>query len=99
VPTTPPAPAPGRLAVSPGGGSLNITVGSAAAITLTAVGGPVSWSIAVSGPLGNVSLSQSSGYLASGQSITVSVGAHVLADVDELTVSPAGVTFTVVAVL
>jgi hypothetical protein len=66
--------------------------------TLTASGGPVTWSIAESSSLlGHVSVSPSSGTLAAGQSVTVSVRVTSLISVDSvLTVEPGGITVSVV---
>jgi hypothetical protein len=67
-------------------------------ITLTASGGPVTWSITESSSLiGRVTVSPSSGRLAAGQSVTVSVRAVSLVSVDSaLTVNPGGITVRVV---
>lgn len=67
-------------------------------ITLTADGGPVSWSISEpSSLLGKLILSQSSGYLAANQSVQVTVSVSGLASLDtQLTVSPGGQEVTVV---
>jgi hypothetical protein len=77
--------------------NLSLLVGSSGSITLTANGGPVDWSIsAPSGLLGGVSLSQSSGHLAAGQSITITVTATgVISTGQHLTISPGGQTVTV----
>jgi hypothetical protein len=65
--------------------------------TLTAHGGPVSWSISVpSQLLGGVNLSQTSGTLAAGHSVTITVTGKGLLSLDEpLTISPGGQTVTV----
>jgi hypothetical protein len=70
-------------------------------ITLTASGGPVTWSIAQRpGLLGSVSVFPTSGKLAAGQSVHVSVSARALAGLlSTLTVSPGGSTVTVVVSL
>jgi RNA polymerase sigma factor (sigma-70 family) len=85
----------GTLEVSPDGGTLHVFQHGSAAITLTAIGGPVSWNIAVSGRgRGTFSLSPSSGYLNVGQVATVKITATP-PDGETLTVSPGGVTFTI----
>ena len=90
------APAAGTLSVSPGTVVLTPLLGSS--ITLTAEGGPVSWS--VSSPaslLGELIVSPSSGTLAAGQSATVSISVSGLASLDTtLTVNPGGHPVTVV---
>ena len=70
-------------------------------ITLTASGGPVTWSIAQRpGLLGSVSVFPTSGNLAAGQSEHVSVSARGLAGLlSTLIVSPGGSTVTVVVSL
>jgi len=94
TPTGPTATA-GTLEVSPDGGTLHVFQHGSATITLTAVGGPVSWSIAVSGKgKGTFSLSPSSGSLNAGQTATVTITATP-PDGETLTVSPGGVTFTI----
>jgi hypothetical protein len=77
--------------------NIGLAVGGSASFTLTASGGPVNWSISVpSGLLGSISLSQTSGTLAAGQSVTLSVEASGLATVGTpLTISPGGQTVTV----
>jgi hypothetical protein len=67
-------------------------------ITLTASGGPVTWSISESSSLlGHVSVSPSSGTLAAGQSVTVTIRVTSLIALDsQLTVNPGGITVTVV---
>jgi hypothetical protein len=69
-----------------------------ASITLTASGGPVNWSIAESSSLlGRVTVSPSSGTLAAGQSVTVSIRVASLISIDSaLTVNPGGITIHVV---
>jgi len=71
-----PAPSPGTLHVSP----TTIVVGlNGGTLTLTAASGSVNWSIAESsGLVGNVTVSPTSGTLASGQSATVTVRASNL---------------------
>jgi hypothetical protein len=67
-------------------------------LTLTASGGPVSWSITESsGLIGRLMVSPSSGRLASGQSVTVVLEVNGVASLDSrLTVNPGGITVTVV---
>jgi hypothetical protein len=80
--------APASILLSP------ITGGS---FTLTASGGPVTWSIAEPSSLvGKLTVAPSAGTLASGQSVTVSLSVSGLASVDsQLTVNPGGITVTV----
>jgi len=68
-----------------------------ATLTLTASGGPVTWSITEPPSLiGKVTVSPSSGTLASGQSTTVALSVTSPASVDsQLTVNPGGITVTV----
>ncbi|HUN37116.1 MAG TPA: sigma-70 family RNA polymerase sigma factor [Trebonia sp.] len=89
------APAEGTLSVSTN--NIALTVGSSSSFTLTADGGPVSWSISVpSGLLGSVAVSQQSGTLEAGQSTTITVTGTGLASVDsQLTISPGDQTVTV----
>src|SRR5580700_3620091 len=88
--------AAGTLSVSPSTVVLTPLLGSS--ITLTAEGGPVSWSISESaGLLGELIVSPSSGTLAAGQSTTVSISVSGLASLDTtLTVNPGGQPVTVV---
>jgi hypothetical protein len=67
-------------------------------LTLTASGGPVSWSISEPASLiGKLTVSSSSGTLSAGSSVTVSIGVSGLASVDTtLTVEPGGHAVTVV---
>jgi RNA polymerase sigma factor (sigma-70 family) len=85
----------GTLSVSQNNISI-VGLGSGS-FTLTAHGGPVNWSIsAPSQLLGGVSLSQSSGTLEAGQSVTITVTGKGLATLDDpLTISPGGQTVTV----
>jgi RNA polymerase sigma factor (sigma-70 family) len=84
------APPPTKAATPPAAGTLSlstttipIAVGSSGKLTLTADGGPVTWSITVpTSLLGTVSLSQSSGTLKEGDSITVTVSIVGLASLD-----------------
>jgi RNA polymerase sigma factor (sigma-70 family) len=99
-PAPPPPPpssvAPGTLRVSTSTVVLSTVGGSA--VTLTAVGGPVSWSIGESSSLiGSLNVAPSAGTLQSGQSATVTISVNGLASVDTvLTVNPGGHTITVV---
>jgi Viral BACON domain len=70
--------------------------GSSATFTVTAQGGPVSWSVAVSDGSGFVGVQPSSGTLAAGQQMTVTVTASHHASGRQLTVSPGGMVFTLV---
>jgi len=85
----------GTLSVSPSALVLSPLLG--ASLTLTASGGPVSWSI--SGPsslLGSVTVSPASGTLAAGSSVTVTITSAALASVDsQLTVEPGDHVVTV----
>jgi RNA polymerase sigma factor (sigma-70 family) len=85
----------GTLSVSTN--SIALAVGRSGSFTLTANGGPVTWSIsAPSQLLADVSLSQSSGTLEAGQSVRITVTVAGLAAIDEpLTISPGGQTVTV----
>jgi hypothetical protein len=67
-------------------------------LTITAQGGPVSWSISEpSSLLGKVDYSPASGTLQAGQSATVSITVSGLASLDSvLTVNPGGHTVTIV---
>jgi len=68
----PPPPPPGTLRVAPR--TIVVSALSGASLTLTASGGPVSWSVTESsGLIGQVSVAPSSGRLQAGQSVTVSV--------------------------
>lgn len=88
-------PAQGTLTVSPGTVVLTPLLGSS--ITLTAEGGPVSWSISEPASLlGGLTVSPSSGTLAAGQSTTVSISVSGLASLDTtLTVNPGNHPVTV----
>ncbi len=93
---TPPPPQQGTLSVTPR--RILITPALGGSLTLTASGGPVTWSITESSSLlGNVTVSPSSGTLASGQSVTVSLSVSSPVSVhSQLTVNPGGITVTVV---
>ncbi len=95
-PPPPPPPAPGTLSVSPTTILLSPLTG--ASLTLAASGGPVTWSITEpSSLIGRVRVSPSSGTLASGQSVTVTLSVSGLASVDsQLIVNPGGIAVTVV---
>ncbi|HEY6492991.1 MAG TPA: sigma-70 family RNA polymerase sigma factor [Trebonia sp.] len=85
----------GTLSVSTS--NIALAVGGSGSFTLTANGGPVTWSISAPRQLlADVSLSQSSGTLEAGQSVTITVTVAGLAAVHEpLTISPGGQTVTV----
>jgi RNA polymerase sigma factor (sigma-70 family) len=86
---------PGTLSVSTN--QIALAVAGSGSFTMTAHGGPVNWSISVpSGLLGNISLSQSSGTLAAGQSVTIKVTVSGLATLNTpLTISPGNEKVTV----
>lgn len=100
-PSSPPpsstAPVPGTLGVS--ARSIPLDVGGSATLVLTASGGPVSWSITLpSTLLGHLSVSKSSGTLAAGQSVAVTIKVTGLASLDTtLEVEPGGTPVTVLA--
>jgi RNA polymerase sigma factor (sigma-70 family) len=87
----------GTLSVSPSALVLSPLLG--ASLTLTASGGPVSWSIAEpTSLLGSITVSPSSGTLTAGSSVTVTIASTSLAAVDsQLTVEPGDHVVTVVA--
>jgi len=93
---TPPPPKQGTLTVTPT--RILLTPGLGGSLTLTASGGPVTWSIAESSSLlGHVTVSPSAGTLASGQSVTVSLIVTSPVSVhSQLIVNPGGITVTVV---
>jgi hypothetical protein len=91
-----PSTSPGTLQVSPSGGQLTVSASGSATITLTARGGPVVWSIAVSAGSGHVNVTPSGGTLRAGTSTVVSIQAKPSANGMQLTVSPGGVVFTIV---
>jgi RNA polymerase sigma factor (sigma-70 family) len=93
--SSPSASAEGTLSVSTH--NIALTVGSSSSFTLTANGGPVSWSISVpSGLLGSVTVSQQSGTLKAGHSTTITVTGTGIASVgSQLTISPGDQTVTV----
>jgi RNA polymerase sigma factor (sigma-70 family) len=98
--SSPPPPRPGTLSVSTGQLKLVAVSGTATGrFTLTANGGPVSaYSITVGPTLaGSISVSPSTGSLASGASVTITVTSTSLVALDgQLTVNPGGRTITVV---
>ena len=100
-PTSSPAPppTPGTLAVSPAGGSLRVNPGRGATITLTAVGGPVSWTAADTsgGTNGELTISPASGDLAAGRSVTVTIRTTGQAHGLVVTVTPGNTTFVISA--
>ena len=82
--------------MTPSGGPLEIPQGGVS-ITLTAAGGPVNWSIAVSGGRSqHVHVNPSSGTLAGGASVPVTITIDHTATGASLTVSPGGTVFTIV---
>jgi hypothetical protein len=94
TPSTAPSPTAGTLIVSPAAGQLQVPPWGAT-ITLTAQGGSVNWSIAVSGGDGFVNVQPSSGTLRSGDHVTVTIFASHHASGRQLTVSPGGAVFTI----
>jgi RNA polymerase sigma factor (sigma-70 family) len=93
TPTATGTAAPGTLAVSPSGGALLVPAG-ATTISLTAQGGPVTWSSAVSSGLGTVHLSPSGGTINAGATVTVTVAASSTASGRQVTINPGGTVFT-----
>ncbi|MGD0062721.1 MAG: sigma-70 family RNA polymerase sigma factor [Streptosporangiaceae bacterium] len=88
----------GSLSVSPGTLDLAAVNGTATGdVTITARGGPVSYSVAVGSALaGKLTVSPSSGSLTAGQSVTVAVTSSSLLGLDgQLTVNPGGQSVTV----
>ena len=106
VATRAPAPAPqGTVSVSFGGsgplqpGTALTLNGDGTPVTLTAVGGPVSWSVTVSGgpPGHQVSVSgPTSGTLQAGQSAQVMIVANKPGNGETLTVNPGGAAYPLV---
>ena len=90
------APSPGTLSVTPT--TIVLNVGAGASLSLTASNGPVNWSISPSSALvGGLTISPSSGTLASGQTTTITVAPSGLLTVGgTLTVDPGGIRITVV---
>jgi hypothetical protein len=98
-PASTPAPAAGTLSLSTGTLRLVSVKGVATArFTLTARGGPVSYSITPGSSLvGSLSVTPSSGSLASGASVTVTVTSTSLVALNgQLTVNPGGQAITVI---
>jgi RNA polymerase sigma factor (sigma-70 family) len=91
----PPPPQQGTLTVSPTTIVLSPLTGSS--ITVTASGGPVSWSVSESGSLlGDLSVAPASGTLAAGQSTSIAISAGTLASLDsQITINPGGHEVTV----
>jgi RNA polymerase sigma factor (sigma-70 family) len=95
-PTPTPAPTAGTLVVTPPGGPLVVPPGGLS-ITLTAQGGAVDWSIAVSGKRRHhVRVHPSSGTLADGASVQVTIKVDHTAAGETVTVSPGDTTFVIV---
>jgi RNA polymerase sigma factor (sigma-70 family) len=107
--TTNPTPPPAASSAPPSAGTVSVSTGrldlvsvsgtATGRFTLTAKGGPVSaYSITVGSTLaGSISVSPSSGSLASGASVTITVTSTSLVALDgQLTVNPGGHTITVV---
>jgi RNA polymerase sigma factor (sigma-70 family) len=92
-PTPSRPPSPGTLVVNPPGGQIGA---GSTQITLTAQGGTVDWSITVSAGIGHISVDPSSGALAAGQTVTVTIGASHGAVGRQVTISPGGTVFTIV---
>ena len=94
TPTATAKAAPGTLAVSPSGGALMVPPGGTT-ISLTAHGGPVTWSSTVSSGLGTVHLSPSGGTINAGATVTVTVSASSTASGQQVTIDPGGTVFTI----
>jgi RNA polymerase sigma factor (sigma-70 family) len=97
--SAPPSPKPGTLSSSTGRLDLVAVKGTAIGkFTLTAKGGPVSYSITAGSALaGHIRVSPSAGSLAAGASVTITVTSTSLVALDgRLTVNPGGLTITVV---
>ena len=90
--------AQGTLAVSPSGGTLWVPPGDTT-ISLTAHGGPVTWSSTLSSGLGTVHLSPSGGTIKMGATVTVTVTASSLASGRKVTINPDGTVFTLLVAL
>jgi DNA-directed RNA polymerase specialized sigma24 family protein len=87
-------PGPGQLQVSPS--SLVLGPGSTGQLTLTASGGPVTWSAVTSSS--DITLSSSGGTIAAGQQVTVTVSitrAQNVAGQGTITIGPGGATVPV----
>jgi RNA polymerase sigma factor (sigma-70 family) len=89
------AAAPGTLGLSTK--SIPLDIGGTSTLTLTANGGPVNWSISMPETLlGDLSVSQSSGTLPAGHSVTLTVKVVGLASIDStLEVKPGDIPVTV----
>ena len=85
---------PGTLSVSPSGGALWVPPGGTT-ISLTAQGGPVTWSSTVSSGSGTVQLSPSGGTIKAGATATVTVTASGSAAGRQVTINPGGTEFTI----
>jgi RNA polymerase sigma factor (sigma-70 family) len=95
-PTPTPTPTPVTLVVTPSGGPLVIPPGGLS-ITLTAQGGPVDWSVTVSGDRQHhVRVDPSSGTLADGASVRVTIKVDHTATGETLTISPGDTAFAIV---
>jgi RNA polymerase sigma factor (sigma-70 family) len=96
APTSGPSPSTGTLAVSPTTVLLSPLLGGS--LTLTASGGPVSWSVtAPASLLGELTVSPASGTLSAGGTATVTITVAGLLSLDsQLTVEPGGQAVTVV---
>jgi RNA polymerase sigma factor (sigma-70 family) len=85
---------PGTLSVSPSGGALWVPPGGTT-ISLTAHGGPVTWSSTVSSGSGTVQLSPSGGTINASGIATVTVTASGSAAGRQVTINPGGSVFTI----
>ena len=85
---------PGTLSVSPSGGALWVPPGGTT-ISLTAQGGPVTWSSTVSAGSGTVQLSPAGGTINAGATATVTVTASGSAVGRQVTINPGGTAFTI----
>jgi RNA polymerase sigma factor (sigma-70 family) len=85
---------PGILSVSPSGGALWVPPGGTT-ISLTAQGGPVTWSSTMSSGSGTVQLSPSGGTIDAGGIATVTVTASGSAAGRQVTINPGGTVFTI----
>jgi RNA polymerase sigma factor (sigma-70 family) len=94
TPTATAKAAPGTLTVSPSGGALMVPP-RGTTISLTAHGGPVTWSSTVSSGLGTVHLSPSGGAINAGATVTVTVSASSTASGQQVTIDPGGTVFTI----
>jgi RNA polymerase sigma factor (sigma-70 family) len=98
TPTATAPAAPGTLAVSPSGGALLVPSGDTT-ISLTAQGGPVTWSSSVSSGLGTVHLSPAGGTVNAGATVTVTVSASASASGQRVTINPGETVFTIFVTL